>query len=138
MTESIRKVDYFKMETPNRPGEAARILGALKNDGVNLLVFSGFPQGRRSQLDFIAENTEAFKRTAKREGWKIGSKKSGFFVQGSDRVGAVADLVTMLSEAKINITAIDALSAGEGRFAAVLWVKSPDVAKARKVLGAAG
>lgn len=136
MAETIRKVDYFKMETANKPGEAARILGALKDEGVNLLAFSGFPQGRRAQLDFIAEDAGAFKKAAKKAALAISAKKSGFLIQGEDRVGAIADIVSRLGNAKINITAIDALCAGEGRYGAILWVKPSDIAKAAKALGA--
>jgi hypothetical protein len=136
MAETIRKVDYFKMETANKSGEAARILGALKDEGVNLLAFSGFPRGRRAQLDFIAEDSDAFKKAAKKAGLEISARKSGFLIQGEDRVGAIADIVSRLGNAKINITAIDALCAGEGRYGAILWVKPSDVAKAAKALGA--
>ncbi|MBI4715135.1 MAG: ACT domain-containing protein [Nitrospirae bacterium] len=67
---------------------------------------------------------------------KVGLKKTGFHVQGDDRVGAVADVLTRLADAKINVTAIDALSAGEGRWGAILWVKAADVSKAAKALKA--
>ena len=53
MAETIRQVDYYYVETPNKPGEAARALAAVKDAGVNLLAFSGFPSGRKSQLDFV-------------------------------------------------------------------------------------
>ncbi len=48
MAETIRLVDYFYIETPNKPGEAARALASFKNAEVNLLAFSGFPSGRRA------------------------------------------------------------------------------------------
>ena len=136
MAEIVRKVDYFKMEILNKSGEAAKILGALKADGINFLAFSGFPRGRRAQLDFIPENSTAFKKAAKKAGLKISARKIGFLVQGDDHVGSVASIVTRLGEARINITAIDALCAGEGRYGAILWVKPPDVTKAARVLGA--
>ena len=136
MADTIRKVDYFKMEASNKVGEGARLLNALREDGVNLLAFTGFPKGRRAQIDFIPENTAAFKMAAKRAGMKVGLKKTGFLVQGDDRVGAVADVVTRLADAKINVTAMDALSAGNGRWGAILWVKSTDVAKAARALKA--
>ena len=135
MAEIIRKIDYFKMEIPNKSGEAAKILGALRADGINLLAFSGFPKGRRAQLDFIPEDSIAFKKAAKKAGLKIGARKIAFLVYGDDQLGAVASIVSRLGEAKINITAIDAVSTGEGRYGAILWVKSPDVTKAAKVLG---
>ncbi|HYK91017.1 MAG TPA: hypothetical protein VE398_19755, partial [Acidobacteriota bacterium] len=51
------------------------------------------------------------------------------------RMGAVADIIGKLAAANINVTAIDALCAGSGRFGAILWVKAPDVRKASKALG---
>ncbi|MCI0526417.1 MAG: ACT domain-containing protein, partial [Nitrospira sp.] len=60
----------------------------------------------------------------------------GFLVQGEDRVGAIADLMARLAQAKINVTAIDSVSTGEGRYGAIFWVKPQDVAKTATVLGA--
>jgi len=61
--------------------------------------------------------------------------KTGFLVQGEDRRGAVAELMAKLADAKINVTAIDAVAAGAGRYGAILWVKLGDVTKAAKILG---
>jgi hypothetical protein len=133
---TVRKVDYFKMEVSDRPGEGARILGALRGAGVNLLVFSGFPKGRKAQVDFVPEDTGAFKAAARAAKLKLSPKKTGFLVQGEDRVGAVAEIMSRLAGAGINVTAIDAVCAGEGRFGAILWVKQPNLRKAAKVLGA--
>ena len=136
MAETIRKIEYFYIETPNKPGEAARALAALRDAGVNLLAFTGFPHGRRAQLDFIPEDTVAFKAAAKKAGLKLSLKKTGFLIQGDDRKGAIADIVEKLAAAKVNITAMDAMSAGAGRYGAVLWVKAPDMRKATKVFSA--
>jgi len=59
MPETIRVVEYFYAMVPDKPGEAARMLKTLKDAGVNLLAFSGFPEGRRSQLDFIPADAAA-------------------------------------------------------------------------------
>jgi hypothetical protein len=53
MPDEIRRVDYFYIKVPDRPGEGARALGALRDAGVNLLAYSGFPEGRGAQLDFV-------------------------------------------------------------------------------------
>lgn len=137
MADTVRKIVYFKVYTPNKTGAGARILGALREAGVNLLAFTGFPLGgRRAQMDFFPENAAAFQRAAKKIGIKIAGKKTGFLVQGEDRVGAVAEYLEKLARAKINMIAADALSAGGKRFGAVLWVKSKDVSKAAKAIGA--
>src|SRR5437879_2678001 len=105
MGESIRTVDYFYMESPDQPGEAARVLDQLRKAGVNLLVFSGFPAGRKAQLDFVPENSAAFRSVAKAAKWKLNGPKKGFLIQGDDRVGAVADILGRLAAAKVNVTA---------------------------------
>jgi hypothetical protein len=136
MADTIRLVDYFYVTAPNKPGEGARALNALKEAGVNLLAFSGFPQGRRAQLDFIPADSAAFKQVAKQARWKLVGPKRGFLVQGDDRVGAVAELLERLGAAKINVTAIDAVSAADGRYGAMFWVAPKDVKKAAALLGA--
>jgi hypothetical protein len=136
MPETVRKVDYFAMEVANKPGEAARLLDVLGKAGVSLLAFTGFPSGRRSQVDFIPENTAAFRAAARKARFKLGPKKSGFLVQGEDRAGALADILSRLADARINVTAVDAVTAGVGRYGAILWVAARDVRKAAKALGA--
>jgi hypothetical protein len=136
MPDSIRKVDYFKIIVPNKRGEAAKILKALRKAGVNLLAFSGFPRGRRAQLDFIPDDARAFVKAAKEAGIRLGQKKTCFLIQGVDKPGAMADILSRLAYAKINVTALDGVSAGEGRYGAILWVKPPDVAKTAKILRA--
>lgn len=137
MGESIRLVDYFYVQTPDKPGEAARVLDHLRRAGVNLLAFSGFPAGRGAQLDFVPENSEAFRAAAKTAKLKLTGPKKGFLIQGDDRVGAVADQLGRLAAAKINVTATDAVCAGGGRYGVILWVKPRDVQKAAKALGIA-
>lgn len=136
MADVIRKVTYYKVMVSQRPGEAHRILNQLKEAGINLLAFTGFPRGQRAQLDFIPENAAAFQRFAQKTGLAISEKKVGFLVQGADRVGAVADVIAPLAEAGINITALDAVSAGEGRWGAIFWVKPEDVRKVARILKA--
>ena len=136
MADVVRKVAYFALDVPNKPGEGARILGALAGAGVNLLAFSGFPNGRKSQLDIIPEDVNVFKRAARIAKIITRPQKFGFLIQGSDRKGAVAGILQKLSDKDINVTAIDAVSAGKGRYAAILWVKPQDVNRAAKALGA--
>jgi predicted amino acid-binding ACT domain protein len=47
----------------------------------------------------------------------------------------VADLLAALAEAKINVTASQAIVAGADRFGMILWVKPRDMKKAAKLLG---
>jgi len=135
MADIVRKADYFSMEVSNKPGEGAACLKALKDAGVSLLAFTGFPSGRRAQVDFVPEDSEKLRAAAKSNKWKLSARKTVFLVQGEDRVGAVHDAISKLAEAGISITALDAVTSGEGRYGAMFWVKPGDVAKATRLLG---
>ncbi len=135
MPDTVRRVDYYYITVSDKPGEAARILSALHEAGINLIAFSGFPHGaRRSQLDFVPEDPAAFSKAAKKAGLKLSSRKTGFLIQGADRPGELAEVLGKL--AGINVTAVDAVCAGAGRYGALLWVKPADLRRAARVLGA--
>ena len=134
MADEIQRIQYFYTEVPDKPGEGAKVLGALKEAGINLLAVVAFPKGRRAQLDFVPTDQAAFKEAAKKAKIKLVGPKTGFLIQGEDRTGAVAEIVAKLSDAKINVTALQGIAAGAGRYGAILWVKARDVNKAAKVL----
>ena len=136
MADRISRVDYYSATVPDKPGETARILTALEQAEVNLVAFSGFPEGRKAQLDFVAADGPAFAKAAKAADLQPGKKKTAFLVQAEDRVGAVAAIARKLAEAGINITSMQAICAGENRYGGLLWVKPEDVRKAAKVLEA--
>jgi hypothetical protein len=134
MADEIQRVQYFYTEVPDKPGEGAKVLGVLKEAGINLEAFVAFPKGRRAQLDFIPTDAAAFREAAKKAKIKVVGPKTGFLIQGDDRTGAIAEIVSKLSDVKINITALHGIAAGAGRYGAILWVKPRDVNKAAKVL----
>ncbi len=137
MAETVRLMDYFYVLVPNKPGEGARILDAPRNEGVNLVAYSGFPEGRGAQLDFIPVDSAAFRAVAKQKKWKVKGPKRCFIIEGEDRLGACAEVLGRLAAAKINVTAMDGVAAGGGRYGAILWVESRDVKKVAGILGAA-
>jgi hypothetical protein len=137
MATKIRKVNYVYIKAPNRAGQATRVLTALRDAGVNLLAFSGFPDRRgTSQIDLVTDELAALKRVARREGWKLSRTKRAFLVQGRDQVGAALAPVAKVAAQKINVIAADAVSAGMGRFGMIFWVSPRHYARAAKVLGA--
>jgi prephenate dehydratase len=136
MSDTVRKVDYFYVVVPDRPGECSKVLSALAAENINLLAFSGFPSSRKGQLDLVPEDSAAFKVAAKKLKLKLSPRKSGFLLQGDDRVGAMNEVLGKLASAKINVTAMDAVSSGGGRYGAIFWVKPLAVSRAAKLLGA--
>jgi hypothetical protein len=136
MAELIRKVDYYYTTVSDKPGEGARVLGAIRDAGVNLLAFHAFPRAKKSQVDFVPENGAALKAAAQQTKIKLSGPKTVFLVEGDDRIGAIFDLLRKLGAANVNVTAIDAVRAGAGRYGALIWVKPAGVAKAAGALGA--
>lgn len=135
MADLIRTAQYFKVQVADKPGEVARMLGPLRDAEVNLLAVLAFPRKRSTQVDVVPEDPMAFKNVAKQAKWKVQGPKMCFLVDGDDRPGALADITDHLGSARINIIAVNGRTAGQGRFGAILWVKSRDVKKAAKVLG---
>jgi hypothetical protein len=130
-------MDYYYVLVPDKPGEGARILDELRSTGVNLVAYSGFPSGRGAQLDFVPVDSAAFKAVARQKKWKVKGPKRAFIIEGDDRLGACAAVLDRLAAAKINVTAMDAVAAGGGRYGAILWVSPRDVKRAGAILGAA-
>jgi hypothetical protein len=136
MAVNVRTADYFYLEVADRAGEGARVLDLLRDAGVNLLALSGFPAGRRAQIDLVPENPAAFRAAAKGAGWKVTGPKKVFLIDGEDRTGVMAEVMDRLAAAKINVIASQAVCAGAGRFGAILWVAPRDVRRAARTLGA--
>ncbi len=136
MADSVRKVQYAYMVVPNRPGQGARMLLELKNAGVDLTAYSGFPVKGGSQVDMVTSDMTGLKRVARANGWKLSPTKKGFLIQGADRIGAVHRHLSKLAEKKINVVAADAVAAGKDRYGMILWVKPKDYIKASRALGA--
>lgn len=137
MAETIRLVDYYYTMASDKAGEGARALATFKSAGVNLLAFSGFPEGKKSQLDFVPADSAAFAAAAKAAKLEVKGPKKVFVIEGEDRVGALEDVLSRLARAGINVTAVDAVIGGAGRWGALLWVKPADVKKAAQALGVA-
>ena len=137
MADLVKKITYCYIKVPNRAGHGEQILGQLRENGVGLLVYSGFPiGGGKAQLDFVPQNIIAFRKVARKNGWRLSKAKKGFLVTGGDQLGAVHKHVRKLADAKISITAADAVAAGKGRYGMILWVNPNQYNRAARVLGA--
>jgi hypothetical protein len=136
MADRVRRIRYCYVTVPNRAGQGARVLGQLKEAGVNLLAFSAFPtKGGEAQVDLVAASLAPVRRVARRQGWRVSRDKKGFLVAGTDRVGAVHHHIGKLAAEGISVTAADAVTTGN-RYGLILWVKPRDYARAARALGA--
>ena len=137
MADQVRTGDYCYAKVARRAGQGAHMLAALRTAGVNLTAFSGFPDGKgRAQIDFVTDRMPALRRVAAKNGWQLSRVKKAFLITGGDTVGAVHRHVQKLADARISITAADAVCAGGGRYGMILWVKPRDFARAARSLRA--
>jgi hypothetical protein len=136
MADTVRGVEYYYAIVSDEPGEGQRVLSAIKERGVNLVAYLGFPLGGgQSQIDLVPEDPESLKEAARQAGITLSDAKRAFLVQGDDRVGAVADITGQLAAANINITAAAAAGAASGRYGMILWVAQADYERAADALG---
>ncbi|MEE8060214.1 MAG: hypothetical protein V3T16_00210 [Gemmatimonadales bacterium] len=134
---TTKKVTYCYLKVPSRAGQGAKVLAALNDAGVELLMYSGFPiGGGKAQLDFVPRSMTDFRRVARREGWRVSKNKKAFLIQGDDKPGVVCRLVDRLAQAGINATAGQAIAAGRKRFGMILWVNPKVYRRAARVLNA--
>jgi hypothetical protein len=137
MADRVRKVNYCSAKVISRAGQGAKLLAALREAGINLFAFTGFPdKDGKAQLDFVADKLGPIRRVAAKNGWRLSKPKRAFLIQGKDAVGSCHRHIQKLADQKINITAADGLAAGKGRYGMILWVKPKDYTRAARVLKA--
>src|SRR5439155_5608158 len=90
----------------------------------------------RIQVDLIPEHPEAFTKAARKLGLEAGEPKSAFLVQGTDRPGALGEVLDRLGTAGINVRATCGVTSGGNRYGAVVWLNAADVERATRALGA--
>lgn len=135
--DQVYRVEYFAITADDQPGKGGDLGNRLKQEGINLLGVLAFPTGGgKVQVDLVPEHPEDLKKVAKKIGITLGEPKVAFLAQGTDRAGAMGEILSRLGTAKINITASLGVGAGGNRYGALLWVKQADVEAASRALGA--
>ncbi len=137
MKDQVLCVDYFAIQIEDRPGTGSSLGKRLAQEGVNLLAMHAFPsEPGKTQLDLVPENPETFTKAVRKLGLTTTGPKMAFVIHGSDKPGAMADVVDRLAQKSINVRATSAIGSGGNRYGAILWVASSDVEAATRALGA--
>jgi len=137
MAEEIRVVEHYSASILNKVGEGARVLGALRDAGVNLIAFWGYKHGTgRAQLEFIPEDSATFVAAAKQAKLRL-RKSTALYIHGEDHPGAIADILTKLAGARINVAAVQAVCGGGGSYGTIVFLPPDAARKAAAILAAA-
>lgn len=132
----IERVEYYYTVVPNRVGAGAKVFNELKAQNVSLIAFNGFPlSAQRSQLDLVPSSGVALVAAAQKAGINLVGPKVAFLISEWEHIGAVADILSNLEQAGVNVTAMQAIETGDWRYGAIIWVKPHDIDKAAKALG---
>ncbi len=131
----MAKIELYSVVVPNKPGKGAQLLSSFKEAGVNFVGIWGYPVGKsKSRIDMVAEDAALFRKAAKQLKIELGKKQIAFHITGEDHPGAVAEVLAKVATKEINVYAVQALCAGNGRFGALIQVDQEAVKKAAKVL----
>ena len=131
----MTKLELYSVVVPNKPGKGEQLLSAFKEAGVNFVGIWGYPLGKsKSRIDLVAEDPALLKKTAKQLKIDLGKKQTAFHITGEDHPGVVAEALAKLAAKDINVYAVQALCAGDGRFGALIQVDQEAVKKAAKAL----
>ena len=77
-------------------------------------------------------------KAATEMGLSLSEPKDVFLIGGDDCTGGMVETLRTLAESRVSVISMQAVSAGPGTFGALLWVKTEDLPRAARVLGATG
>ena len=137
MADQARVVHSYSTSVPDQPGQAFKVLATLVSAGINLLGCSGTQCDGIARIDVVPDDTGAFAALVGRSGLDFRRLKAGFLIQGDDRPGALAGHLSRLADAGLNVSGVQGLAAGAGRWSAIVWIAEGDLAAAARALGAA-
>lgn len=132
--EKVERCTYFMANLEDKPGALLTIMQELKHKNINLAGLWGFgTHGGKAQLFVVAQNSDLLRSLWKASGL-LAEEGTGFFITGSDRLGALSKYLEALANSGVNIHAIDAIAIS-GEFGSFVWVAAADVSKASTALG---
>jgi hypothetical protein len=137
MKDQTLRVEYYAITADDKPGMGADLGKKLAKESVNLLALLAFPTAPgRVQVDIVPEHPEQFTKAARKLGLSLGPPKTAFLTQGTDRAGALGEMLDRLGTQGINVRATCGVACGGNRYGAIVWVAPADVDMAARVLGA--
>lgn len=130
-----KRVQYFEIDVLDRPGVLADFLAVLRDQKVNLKGLWGFGVGMgKAQIFSVPQNPDKFLKAAKLAGY---TPREGvaFQLTGTDKIGALCNILDKVKLAGLNIHAVDAIGVG-GKFGCYIWAEQGKAEELSKALAA--
>ncbi len=136
MAYEILRVEYYYTLVQDTPGQGYKILSMFADLGLNLLAFSAVPFGDgRTQLTLFPEHPRKMVAEAKKAGLGLQGPHYALLVRGDDKLGALSEVHARIYRARVNVTASQGLTDGQGTFAYLIYVRPEDVERTATALG---
>ncbi len=136
MPTQVRRVEYFYTMVPDQPGEAHRLLSDLAKLQVNLLAFTAIPIGPfQTQMAIFPAEASQLQRAAESAKISLDGPHSAILVQGDDDLVELAKIHELLYQANVNVYAATGVTAGNGSFGYLIYVRPEQYEQAVEALG---
>jgi len=136
MAFRVRRVSYFYLTVPDRPGEAYKLLALFADRGIKLSAVTAIPTGaEHTQLSIVPEDPSHLVAEARRAGLMLDGPHHALLAQGRDDMAALADLHRKLYDANVNIYAASGVNDGEGHLGYLIYIRPEEFETAAQTLG---
>lgn len=136
LAPNIRRAEYYYTSVKDEPGEAFKFLDGLAGQGVNLLAFSAVPTGHlTTQLMIFPDESSNLLSLAKKAGLNLFGPNQAFVVNGSNELGALRQIHSLLYQANINIQASNGVTTSKDNYGYIIYVRPEDFERAARALG---
>ncbi|MCX7984992.1 MAG: hypothetical protein N3A63_08850 [Bacteroidetes bacterium] len=130
-----QRLTYLKLQISDYPGALLEVMKALKEKNISLKSLWGYSKENGVADVFIVGKDEGKVQRALPSSITVLEKSTVFFLQGTDKAGALLKMLQILADARINIRALHAIAVS-GKYGSLLWVNEGDIEKTARVLGA--
>ena len=131
---NIKRETFFSIAGRNQPGELSAVTAKLMTKGVDCSGIWGFATAASdAEIIVVPRHPQDFKKLAELEGWSI-TEGICFHLEGTDKTGALVDILNKIAEEKINLKAVDAIAVDKV-FGCYIWAESDENEHVAQILG---
>lgn len=122
----------LRVSMEDKPGQLAKLAGALGKAGVNMEAISAATSGGTGDIRILVADTAAARKALEGAGITCEGEREMAFVDLEDRPGSLAETARKLADQQVNIDAVYVVGGAGGK--KQLAIGTSDPAKARSAL----